>query len=362
MSQTVDEKTKQEIRSIRSNLSDIDSIISDMQLQKAEERLNKIESRVDSVAQKLNTNPRAIDELEDELENKREKISQRKSKSSQARYSVHLDPLEADSEAHNITSSRQSPNPKKQVDKTPSQHKQVTQNPSNNSEEISEPSKKLKNKSQSTQQQEEKSKFKEETNSIVTELSEIDSLESKLSEIDSLISEIDPLISEGEFQESESHRNDIQELRDEISSEISSLKQLVSQNGLDTSKSNVLTQLRRMDPDDFEEFVAELWRNRGWDAEVTSGSADKGIDIVATKQDTFEKRRHLIQVKRHGENTKVGSEDMQKYSGLYQRNEQVDSVIIVTSNQFTPEAKDVAKNREMSTVNADELYKILTDT
>jgi HJR/Mrr/RecB family endonuclease/tetrahydromethanopterin S-methyltransferase subunit G len=420
------QQLNQKVSSLESKFSEIDSLISERELQEAKKRLEKIESQVDSVAQKLNTNPRELDELRGEVKDKKQKIRQRKSKSSQARDLAYPDPLEADSEANNITPNRQSPKPKKQVDKIPSQHEQVAQKPSNNSEYVNKPSKKTKNKNKRPQQQERKSKFKEKINSICTELSEIDSLisdselkqsKSQLSDVESQLDSVKdqfPQFSDSEKvqnilnsinqkkrkthkqqfnQEISSVKSELsqvdifitdaeyhqaQELRDEISSEISSLKQQASQDGLDNhaeklkrlkkesdnrlSKSNVLTQLRRMDAYEFEELVAKIWEKQGWDAEVTSKSTDRGVDIIAIKQELVEKHRHLIQAKKYGKNTKVGSEAMQKYSGLYQRNEQVDNVIIVTSNHFTSEAKEVAKNRDVSTVNADELYEILADT
>jgi hypothetical protein len=127
-------------------------------------------------------------------------------------------------------------------------------------------------------------------------------------------------------------------------------------------KSHVLNQLREMDPYEFEELVAKIWERQGWDAEATSCSTDRGVDVIATKEDALENRRHLIQVKRHGENTTVGSEDIQRYASLYQRDEQVDNVFVVTSNRFTSEAEEVAKRRDVSTLNGDELYKMLIET
>lgn len=68
----------------------------------------------------------------------------------------------------------------------------------------------------------------------------------------------------------------------------------------------ILSKVRHMSPDEFERLVAEIWQKQGWNTQLTRGSADRGIDVIATKKDDFEKRRHLIQVKRYGENTKVG--------------------------------------------------------
>jgi HJR/Mrr/RecB family endonuclease len=193
---------------------------------------------------------------------------------------------------------------------------------------------------------------------------EIDSLYSKLSTIDSLIIDV-------EFEQAEnllkSCRDQVQEIKKEVNksgyenytNEVKTLERKYTDK---LSKSHTLSTLREIDPYEFEEFVAKMWEEQGWNTGVTSGSTDRGVDVVATKEGTFEKRRHLIQVKRYGENSKVGSEDIQRYASLYQRDEQVDNVFVVTSNQFTSEAKEVAKRRDVSTVNGDELYEMLSKT
>jgi hypothetical protein len=109
-----------------------------------------------------------------------------------------------------------------------------------------------------------------------------------------------------------------------------------------------------MDPYEFEQLVARVWEKQGYETEVTKGSKDRGVDVVARQNQPISERV-LIQAKRHGPRSKVGSEDIQKYSGLYQRNEQVDTVVVITSNEFTNEARDVAQARGVKTVSGKEL-------
>jgi HJR/Mrr/RecB family endonuclease len=196
-------------------------------------------------------------------------------------------------------------------------------------------------------------------------------VQERVKSIRSDLKTVDSLITDAEFRQAK-------QLVDKIESRIVSVKREASQKRFEEiktevkrleqkrdgklTKSHILRQLRNMDPYEFEKLVAKIWRKQGWDAKPTSGSTDRGVDVVATKEDAFEKRRHLIQVKRHGENTTVGSGDIQRYASLYQRDEQVDNVFIVTSNRFTSEAKEVAKRRDVSIVNGDELYEMLTET
>lgn len=197
-------------------------------------------------------------------------------------------------------------------------------------------------------------------------------IQDEIDSIDSELAKIDRFITDAEFQEAKN-------LLDDIKSDISCLTQQTPQDSFDDirkelqsltkesndrlSKSHSLTILREMSPYEFEEFVAKLWEKQGWNAQVTSGSTDRGVDVIATKEDTFEKRRHFIQVKRHSKTSKVGSEDIQRYAGLYaRRDEKPDAVFVVTSNTFTKEAKKVAKNRDVRTVDRDELYQMLIET
>lgn len=43
-----------------------------------------------------------------------------------------------------------------------------------------------------------------------------------------------------------------------------------------------LSQLQKIEWRDFEHFIADLWREEGWEARVTPPSGDGGIDVIAT--------------------------------------------------------------------------------
>ncbi|WP_195759375.1 restriction endonuclease [Haloferax marinisediminis] len=119
-----------------------------------------------------------------------------------------------------------------------------------------------------------------------------------------------------------------------------------------------LTTLQQMDAYDFEYIIARVWKKRGWETQVTSGSGDRGVDITAVKSDPFEQRQY-IQVKRYAANNKVGSNEIQKSSGLYARNESVDAVVVVTTSEFTSEARKIAANRNVKLINGAQLIKMI---
>ena len=125
------------------------------------------------------------------------------------------------------------------------------------------------------------------------------------------------------------------------------------------SKDEILHTLRLMNPVEFEKVVANIWESQGWNVQLTPQSSDRGVDIIATKEETFESRRYLIQAKKYGKNNKVNSEEIQRYAGLYARDEQVDSVFVVTSSSFTSEAKRVAENRNVEIINSTKLIELI---
>ena len=116
-------------------------------------------------------------------------------------------------------------------------------------------------------------------------------------------------------------------------------------------------QVRALDPIEFEHFVGEIWEAQGWDVQVTQASADRGIDIEATRNETiFEKQ--LIQAKRYSENNSVGSPEIQQYASLKNQERSVDAVVVVTSSYFTKQAKETAQSLNVKTVDADDLYSL----
>ncbi|WIV67370.1 restriction endonuclease [Natrialbaceae archaeon AArc-T1-2] len=115
-----------------------------------------------------------------------------------------------------------------------------------------------------------------------------------------------------------------------------------------------------MDPYDFEHFVADLWHRMGWQTEVSTAAMDKGVDITARKQHPYEQTT-LIQAKRYGPNTTVGSPDIQQYASLGQQYNGVDKVVVVTTNEFTGQARDLAERLNVKLINGDDLVSLIVE-
>ncbi|MFC6906327.1 restriction endonuclease [Halalkalicoccus tibetensis] len=121
-----------------------------------------------------------------------------------------------------------------------------------------------------------------------------------------------------------------------------------------TPDSGLKEALQSMDDYDFEQFVADLWERMGWETEVSTQSNDRGIDVVATRNSPYEEKA-LIQAKRYGPNTTVGSPDIQQYASLKHQRHGVDKVLVVTTNGFSGQARELAHQLNVKLVDGDDL-------
>jgi len=123
------------------------------------------------------------------------------------------------------------------------------------------------------------------------------------------------------------------------------------------TKSEVLKQIRQMDPNDFERLVAEIYENYDWDVSVTPFSKDRGVDIIATQSYPVEQKA-LIQAKRYSKENRVGGPEVRKYASLRQQ-EDGDIVVLVTSSEFTKQAEEIAGKLNVELVDSEKLYEII---
>lgn len=115
----------------------------------------------------------------------------------------------------------------------------------------------------------------------------------------------------------------------------------------DTSKlANYLNHFESQSPQEFEDMVAEMFRCKGWEnVRITSRTADKGRDVIGYNLDGYEV---YIEVKLHKNN--IGRPVVQKlHSIMVTKN--VKNGMIVTSSDFTPEAKEYANTVNIELIN-----------
>ena len=116
--------------------------------------------------------------------------------------------------------------------------------------------------------------------------------------------------------------------------------------------------LQEMDPYEFEYFVGDLWERMGWETTVSTASADKGVDITARKSSPYDQLL-LIQAKRYGPNTTVGSPEIQQYASLRNQFDGVDKVLLVTTNDYSRQAREIATDLNVKLINGDELVELI---
>jgi hypothetical protein len=99
--------------------------------------------------------------------------------------------------------------------------------------------------------------------------------------------------------------------------------------------------LHSLDPRKFEELVADIFRVKGFDIELTPRTRDGGKDIYAAHQDSFGTSLYLIECKRYASTQKVGVEVVRGLYGVTQ-SERATMGIIATTSTFTKDAIDFA--------------------
>ncbi|WP_160167156.1 restriction endonuclease [Natronococcus amylolyticus] len=111
------------------------------------------------------------------------------------------------------------------------------------------------------------------------------------------------------------------------------------------------------DPYELEEFVGDLWSERGCTVNVTQRGRDRGIDVEAIHDQS--QLTEFIQVKCYSSSNKVGSPEVQQYASLYQRRTDPVKVTIVTTGEFTGPARQEAQELSVEIYNGSRLYHLV---
>lgn len=109
---------------------------------------------------------------------------------------------------------------------------------------------------------------------------------------------------------------------------------------------------QHLSPFEFEEFVADLFNEMGYNARATSKSADYGVDVIAENG----AERVAIQVKRHQPSNKVGAPTVQKTLGSRYKAD-ADMTVIVTTSHFTGPAFEQARDAPIELWDKEKLHR-----
>ena len=122
-------------------------------------------------------------------------------------------------------------------------------------------------------------------------------------------------------------------------------------------KSGMTNKFMDFSPQDFEDFISQLFRDNGYKVEQTKYSGDYGVDIIIKKED-----EHIaVQVKRYKKDNKVGVKDVNQVLGgrdYYKCND----TMIITTSSFTNQVKKLAEKTAVDLWDWNKLQKYISDT
>ncbi|OAS21464.1 hypothetical protein A8708_31500 [Paenibacillus oryzisoli] len=116
-----------------------------------------------------------------------------------------------------------------------------------------------------------------------------------------------------------------------------------------------LNELKSMNPYAFEEYIADLYRRKGYKAKVTKRTGDGGKDIILTKDGVLS----IVECKRYNE-TKVGRPEIQKFHSAI-IDERAKEGFYITTGNFTNPAIDYVKDKPIRLINGNHLLKLIDE-
>ena len=119
------------------------------------------------------------------------------------------------------------------------------------------------------------------------------------------------------------------------------------------SASVSIKDVDKMSGYDFEKFLVILFEKMGYKVEHTQLSKDQGADLIVSKFG----ERMVIQAKRY--NQKVSNSAIQEVVASI-RHYKADKGMVVTNNEFTNEAIDLAKSNDITLIDRKQLKEWLT--
>lgn len=104
--------------------------------------------------------------------------------------------------------------------------------------------------------------------------------------------------------------------------------------------------LHSLPPRKFEELVATIFKNNGFNVELTPETRDGGIDIVAVQKDGFGGSiLNLVECKRYLPENKVGIGVVQRMFGVVEQHRATQGIIVTTSS-FSRDAQSCAQSSQ----------------
>lgn len=128
------------------------------------------------------------------------------------------------------------------------------------------------------------------------------------------------------------------------------------QNIPEVLKYSMPTRFQDMPPTDFEDFLAQVFRDLGFSVEQTTYSGDFGADLLVSKGDIKE----AVQVKRYAGRNKVGVSDVNQIIGAREYYK-CSGALIITTSDYTNPARVLMAKTGVESWDWSVLQKILCD-
>lgn len=120
------------------------------------------------------------------------------------------------------------------------------------------------------------------------------------------------------------------------------------------SDRDLLNQLRRLKPSEFEDYIAYLFNRLGFTTETVGGGYDGGIDVIATKDNI----KHYIQCKKFiTQQVSVGA--VRDFYGALVDHLATGKGYFITTNVFTLEAEKFAEDKPIELIDSDRLIEYI---
>ena len=121
------------------------------------------------------------------------------------------------------------------------------------------------------------------------------------------------------------------------------------------SDRDLIYWLRGMSPTEFEEYIADLFSKLGYKTEVTGGSHDGGVDVIAEKDGIA----HYIQCKKYFSKHEVGSPEVRNFYGAVADHLAKGKGYFITTNKFTLEAEQFAQDKPIELIDSHKLVNYI---
>ncbi len=121
--------------------------------------------------------------------------------------------------------------------------------------------------------------------------------------------------------------------------------------------SGIKNRFSDFSPYDFEDFIAQLFKDNGYDVEGTNYSGDYGADVITSKNGI----KTAIQVKRYSKTNKVGVKDINQIIGGKEFHK-CDKAMVVCTSDYTKQGIKLSKEADVELWNWEDLLTNIQET